>query len=157
MTGRHLGAAVLVSLFAATTAGCSADASNNTEAAPSLTFEEQAAGRAALTVFESAQEVASLAWADPTQDWTTEVEQVAADPYRSALLADLEAAGRNDTAAYASTLTTTNPTVVDVNLANGTVTLTDCLNGTAVDAQVGRAADGRWLVTEHTTNPDQTC
>lgn len=49
----------------------------------------------------------SAAWADSAQD-STEVKQVAADPYRSAFLADL-AAGRDESAASASSVEPAGP------------------------------------------------
>lgn len=141
------------------TAACSGNPQQTDEpAAPSLSFEEEAASRAALTVYEASQDLVRRAWADPAEDWTTELEQVTDDPYRSALLADL-AAGRDDAAAYTSDLTTAaGPTVVDVDLAAGVINVTDCLDdGTAIDAEVHRAADGRWLVADYNPQPDRPC
>lgn len=124
--------------------------------APSLSFDEEAAARAAPTAYEASRDLARRAWADPTQDWTTEREQVAADPYRSALLADL-AAGGDDASTYTSDLATTDPTPTDVDLAAGVILVIDCLDGTVIDAEVHRAADGRWFVAEHTPNPERAC
>lgn len=139
------------------TAACSGNPQTDEPAAPSLSFEEEAASRAALTVYEASQDLVRRAWADPAEDWTTELEQVTDDPYRSALLADL-AAGRDDAAAYTSDLTTAaGPTVVDVDLAAGVISVTDCLDGATVDAEVHRAADGRWLVIGYNPDPDRPC
>lgn len=138
------------------TAGCSGTTDEPVPPAPpSLSFEEAAAGRAALTVYGAAQDLAARAWADPGQDWTGELERVTADPYRSALLAGLSA-GREDAAAYSSDLTTTDPAVVDVDLAAGVINVSDCVAGVVVEAEVHRAVDGRWLVAEH-TELDEPC
>lgn len=142
-----------------------------------MSFEEAAAGRAALTVYEAVHELTVQAWTDPSQDWASRYAALTDDPYQSEVLDELAAAAdRGD--AYTGTLGS-NPTVTGVDLAEGVITVTDCLDTSdwqLVDATTGQPAaaagagtdrhsvdatvhrsEGRWQLFDRTENPDQPC
>lgn len=142
-----------------------------------LTPEQVTDAQAAIEGYRDYWKMVDVAIAQPTQDWTEQVQQHTDGPAQVALM---ETLGRLvERGRYASGTTSVNPVVVDVQ--PGLVVISDCVDKTATDildptgksvkapdapgtyfrhqasANMIETIDGRWVLALGTDDWSQTC
>lgn len=171
---------VSVALLAVTAAGCSNESPSPPVAAPTISTPPPTSSAtpdepAPLEVYRDYSAVLDKAYSDPSQDWTAEVERVAADPARFLILDELQ--NLRDSGIVYEGATQIDPEITS-RIANQVV-ISDCLDISQVNVvQNGRTLEpapdqlqryrfdavvalyddpSRWLVTELQPKRGEPC